>query len=106
MIPDVYIATVLILWSLPVLAWAVPRVVDAQRDAIRSMGGATFVLMMMLVAFLTVTVGRAIADKGGGTETNEPPAACVPSVQVINLIERDGGRLVPVGVSIKRKETP
>lgn len=105
MIPPFYIAVVMLLWTLPLLAWAVPRIVDAQRDAIRAMSGATFVFMLLLVAAFTLSVGRAIADKGGegggGGETNTPPVACRGEVSVINLVERGTGRLVPVSTPIK-----
>jgi hypothetical protein len=74
------------------------RVGNLMRDQEKSLGGATFTGFILLALLFALIVQQGIASKGGTVVTNTP--VCKGSVRIINLIERDSGRLVPVGVPI------
>ena len=90
------------LWAAPLLAAVIPAISESIRDELRRRDGATTLVLMLLIVAATLSVGRAIADKGGSVPTNQPPAAVSPAGR-INLyrVEADG-RMVPLDASIRR----
>lgn len=98
-----WLAIILFLYLLPVLAVWLPSITRSLDAFWRRNSTGVVILVAALAFYLTANVGRAIAAKGGGTNT-PPPVAVAPSTKRINLFYQDAtGRLVPLGATIKNE---
>lgn len=104
-------ALVLILWSLPVAAWALPRVYAKVCDILdggRSMRGnggfATVYTLMVVAAAFHAYPSRAA--KGDPPEPPKPPVAEAQKGVIRLYYHAPDGRLVPFDAPVRREGEP
>lgn len=85
---------VIMLWLLPLAAWALPGILAAARRALRARDGYTFALLAIAAA---VYAFPSSADKG-----EPPPPPPTPKAGVIRLYYHAAdGRLVPFDAPVR-----
>lgn len=89
-------ALVIILWLMPLAAWALPRIRDASRRAIRTRDGFAFALLAAAAAVY------AFPSSAVKSTTNPPPSAPSAPSGVIRLYYHAlDGRLVPFDAPVR-----
>jgi hypothetical protein len=97
---------------LPVALWCIPLLFLLARflsNAMRDFGAehkgmpGTWLVLSALIIFETFDVNKALAEKGGGGETNAPVVVRAPQ-KIINLYGERNGKLVPIGMEIRESK--
>ena len=99
-ISPIWIAVVVLLWAIPLAAYAIPAVMRDVAGVCRQKGNhLTLFIFLALVAAIYAFPSRA--EKGGGT--NIPPATVEGTTKTIRLYYTgSNGHLVPLGAEIRK----
>jgi len=99
-ISPIWIAVVVLLWSIPLAAYAIPAVMRDVAGVCRSRGDmATLFILLALAAAIYAFPSQA--EKGGGT--NVPPATVEGPTKTIRLYYTgSNGHLVPLGAEMRK----
>lgn len=92
-----WLAIIITLWLLPVLAVLLPSLTRSLDAFWRRNSSSTVILIVALAAYATINVGRANAAKGG--PTNPPPAAVTGRIRLYH--DAGNGHLVPLDAQMK-----
>lgn len=92
---------VLVLWSLPLLAWVLPRVAAAVIGLLRARGERAALFGMLVVA-ACIYAYPSSAQKGGGTNGPvEIPAMDIPAFRIMLYHESARDRFYPIGSPLR-----
>lgn len=95
-----YAASLLAAW----LPGMIRRMGDLWRNEMRRENGVTTLVLLLLIAVCTLSVGEAIASKGGGGPTNHPPASVSVPGRINLYSAGEDGHLVPLDAMIREFE--